>query len=157
MTDHYALIEAARAAGYEISMVRDGGVISWAGTEPDGPTLAAIEADAAALTAAALQSEARRLSVLVAAGDAETRLGVVADAAGMALVELARLSQGLAAATTLAEVRAAAQPLADLTSSYIAQIDAGTLRLPHAAKGSQTEVLDAIGASATAVHDALAS
>ena len=77
-------------------------------------------------------------------------LGTTRDTALLTLVHLATLAKALSEAQSLAEVRAAAAPLATLSATLLADIDAEEVRLPFKLKG-EAKVLAEIGTRATAV------
>ncbi|MEO0485264.1 MAG: hypothetical protein AAF092_05075 [Pseudomonadota bacterium] len=95
-----------------------------------------------------------RQQIAATAGDTKSLLGTTSDAAALALLELAKLSKALSTANSLAEVRAAAQPLADLTAPLLARVESGVTKLPHLAKGADVAIAE-MEARATAVTEAL--
>lgn len=88
-------------------------------------------------------------------GDTETLLGTTSDATQLLLYETAKLATALSTANSLAEVRAAAQPLADLLGPLATAVDAGTVKLPYQTKGGAATVLPEIEQRATAVAEVL--
>lgn len=117
----------------------------------------ALIADAAARQQAAEAKQRLRRRIHLSAGDAESLLGTTADAVQILLYEIGKLAQALNAAGSLAEVRAAAQPLSDLLGPLAAAVDAGTVKLPYQVKGGPGVVLPEIQDRATQVADVLAA
>lgn len=66
--------------------------------------------------------------------DQLTREGVLSDVLGVVVVGLAQLTVGLSKAKTLADVNAAAQPLADIGTAVDAAVKSGELTLPYMVK-----------------------
>lgn len=87
-------------------------------------------------------------------GDVETLLGTTSDAAALAVYGLAALVTKLSTATSLAEVRDAAEPFAQLSAGFLAKVESGEVTLPFMQKGIENVVTD-IETSATAVSAAL--
>lgn len=141
-----------------LEVIHDGRVFA-ADTEAEllemGAPVAGI-AEAVAKQAALHERTALRGRIAATAGDTASLLGTTADGAQLALYELAKLSAALANAQSLAEVRAAAAPLAALTADFLADVDAGRTHLTALAKGEGT-VLDDIANRSNAVCAALAS
>ena len=124
--------------------------------EPTPDLTPAAPYDAARARADIAQREAAnarqrsRGRIAAQAGDTESLLGTTRDTALLTLVHLATLAKALSEAQSLAEVRAAAAPLATLTATLLADIDAEEVRLPFKLKG-EAKVLSEIGTRATAV------
>jgi hypothetical protein len=76
--------------------------------------------------------------------DAKSREGVMSDVLGVVVVGLAQLTIALSKAKTLAEVNAAAQPLADIGTAVDAAVKSGALKLPYMVKagGAQAVLTD---------------
>lgn len=76
--------------------------------------------------------------------DAKTREGVTSDVLGVVVVGLAQLTVALSKAKTLADVNAAAQPLADIGTAVDAAVKSGALKLPYMVKtgGAQGVLAD---------------
>jgi hypothetical protein len=106
------------------------------------------------IEAEAMRSAAR-VRITESAGDIPSLLGTTADALQILLVQLATLAAAFVNAKDLAAIKAAAQPLADLTAPLLKQIATGETRMPYEAKG-EAAVLADIATRATAVADALA-
>ncbi len=83
--------------------------------------------------------------------DMSSLLGTTSDGAALCLAKLAELAASLSTATTLAEVRAAAQPLATLTADFLSKVQDGTIQLPHMVKGGDAAALTEIGDRLTGV------
>lgn len=97
-----------------------------------------------------------RANIAAKAGDVSSLLGTTSDAAALAVFGLASLVEKLSEATSLADVRAAAEPFAALSADFLAKVQEGSVKLPFMAKGVDATIAD-IEARATAVTDALAS
>ena len=97
-----------------------------------------------------------RDAVHAQAGDPESMLGTTADATQLLLYSFTTLIAKLHTANSLAEVRQAAAPFADLSADFIAKIDAGEVKLPFMNKGLESVVGD-IEQRATAVAKVLES
>ncbi|MBH9537904.1 hypothetical protein [Novosphingopyxis sp. YJ-S2-01] len=102
----------------------------------------AIDAAEQAAHAAADRSKLRE-RIIAGAGDTDSLLGTVADVSTLMLAQLAQLAAALSTAQSLAEMRAAAQPLADLTNDLRARIDSGEIHFPHQAKGADAVIGEA--------------
>lgn len=76
--------------------------------------------------------------------DAKSREGVMSDVLGVIVVGLAQLTVALSKAKTLADVNAAAQPLADIGVAVDAAVKSGALKLPYMVKtgGAQGVLAD---------------
>lgn len=104
-----------------------------------------------------LQKAARetvRQNIFARAGDRDSILGTTADGAQLLLYGFASLVAALNKANSLADVREAAAPFADLATSFLAKVESGDVKLPFQAKGMENVVAD-IETRATAVADAL--
>ncbi|MFT6668635.1 MAG: hypothetical protein ACJAVZ_000081 [Afipia broomeae] len=88
------------------------------------------------------------------AGDTASLLGTTADGAQLAIYGLAAICAKLATANSLAEVREAAEPFAQLSAGFLAKVESGEVVLPFMLKGLENTVAD-IETRATAVSDAL--
>jgi hypothetical protein len=95
-----------------------------------------------------------RARIAHAAGDTQSLLGTTTDALQMLLVHVANMTVAIAAAKDIVAIKAAAQPLADLTAPLLKQIAIGDVRMPFVAKGEVSVLADS-AAQATAVADAL--
>lgn len=95
-----------------------------------------------------------RQQIAAKAGDEASLLGTTSDAAALAIYGLASLVAKLATANSLAEVREAAEPFAQLSAGFLAKVESGEVVLPFMLKGLDTVVED-IETRATAVSDAL--
>lgn len=107
------------------------------------------------------QSERRRKDVRARisqqAGDPQSLLGSTADGTALLLYEVARLVESLNSATTLADVRSAAQPLAEVLGDFRARVDSGQCQLPYRVKGGSAVVLPEIDVLCSAVSEVIAS
>ncbi len=76
--------------------------------------------------------------------DSKSREGVMSDVLGVVVVGLAQLTVALSKAKTLADVNAAAQPLADIGAAVDAAVKSGALKLPYMVKsgGAQGVLAD---------------
>ena len=95
-----------------------------------------------------------RREIETAAGDLASLVGTVSDGSGLLLEQVARAFVGLAAASSLADVRAAVADAAALLQPLLDQIDAGAVVLPHHVKGAET-VLGDVAARSTTVSNVL--
>lgn len=86
--------------------------------------------------------------------DAESLLGTTADAVQLILYEFGKMAIGISAATTLAEMRAAAEPVKVIMEPFIAKVDADTVLLPYRDKGLDAVMAD-IETRATVVANLL--
>ena len=92
-----------------------------------------------------------------ASADPQSREGITADVLAILLVGIADLSAGLASAKTVADVAAAAKPLADQLAGVRQALASGALRLPYSVKaGGASQVLLDMADLANVVTDALA-
>ena len=137
---------------------KDGATIGAAPLAEVGGVLAELGLDAGAVTVEATADEIRlahRRAIAEAVGDVPTLVGTASDGMQFLLCEIARLTAGLAAATTLAQVRDAAGPLNQALADFKAGIDADTIRLPYTVKaGGEAAVLAEIAERATATAEA---
>ncbi|MEM1077461.1 MAG: hypothetical protein AAGI09_02940 [Pseudomonadota bacterium] len=122
---------------------------------PDGKTLvnaspedatargiaATTVAEAETAAAAMARKGQLRGQIHMQAGDQLSLIGANADASALLMVEMAKLARALSTATSVAEVNAAAQPFADLTQSFFADVEAGALNLPYLVKGDAPAAL----------------
>ena len=97
-----------------------------------------------------------RSQISNAAGDTESLLGTTTDATQFLLYGFTTLIAKLHTANSLAEMRQAAVPFADLSADFIAKIDAGEVKLPFMNKGLKSVISD-IEQRATAVAKVLES
>lgn len=76
--------------------------------------------------------------------DPKSREGVISDVLGVVVVGLAQLTVALSKAKTIADVNAAAQPLADIGTAVDAAVKSGALKLPYMVKsgGAQGVLAD---------------
>ncbi|MDJ0827755.1 MAG: hypothetical protein QNJ16_19890 [Rhodobacter sp.] len=127
-------------------------------TRADLETQGVPEAVIAAAEAAALATERKRQvrsSIRRTAGDDASLLGTTADCTALLLYEMAKMAATIAGAGTVAEIKAAAQPFADLTAPFLAAVEDGSVKLPVLIKGEATALAE-IQTRATAVADAIA-
>ncbi len=97
-----------------------------------------------------------RAAIETQVADPTSLLGTASDAIAMLLVDTARLFADLAAANSLADVRAAAAPGAARYAQLLADIDSGDVRFPYSVKGEES-VLAEIAERSTAVADVYAA
>ncbi len=71
--------------------------------------------------------ESLRKVIYANVADPESMLGITADGVLLALIGISRLTIALSTATSLAEVRASALELAELSKPFIGALDAGQL------------------------------
>jgi len=90
------------------------------------------------------------------AGDIPSLLGTIADVAQLLLVAHCHVIDGISKATTIAEIKAVANtsPLAADAVVLLADIAAGTVKMPYLLKGEPAVIAD-IKTRATAVATAL--
>lgn len=96
-----------------------------------------------------------RGAITDAAGDIESIVGTVSDATQLLLYGVASLVAKLATAQSLAEMRAAAEPFAELSAAFLGKVEDGSVKLPFFIKGIDSVVAD-IETRATAVADVMA-
>ena len=112
--------------------------------------------DAAIAAKAALDGrDAIRRRIALEAGDILSLIGTTADGGQILLYAFATVIRSLHTAQSLAEVRAAAEPFAELANGFLDRLDSGAVRLPFMVKGMDAAVAD-IETRATAVAKALA-
>lgn len=87
-------------------------------------------------------------------GDTASLLGTTADGAQLAIYGLAAICAKLSTAKSLAEMREAAEPFAQLSAGFLAKVESGEVVLPFMLKGLDNTVAE-IETRATAVSDAL--
>ena len=95
-----------------------------------------------------------RSDIQQSAGDLSSLLGSTADTAQILLCEVAELAAALNKANSLAEVRAASQPLHDLLAPMRQRIADGQTQMPYQVKGVEASLQD-IEQRATTVAAAL--
>jgi hypothetical protein len=105
---------------------------------------------------ASVEKSAIRQLIEQGAGDPASQMGTMSDAVHILLYGVASLVAKLATAQSLAEVREAATPFAELSGSFLAKVQAGQVRLPMMAKPFESVVAD-IEQRATATADAIAA
>lgn len=101
----------------------------------------------------AQRSELRQ-KIQANAGDISSILGTTADATQILLFGLASLVAKLSTAQSLAEVREAAAPFADISADFLTKIESGAVKLPFQVKGTENVIAD-IETRATAVAETL--
>lgn len=121
-----------------------------------------VEASAIAIDPASLaewhKGKARtavREEIARQAGDTESLLGTVTDTTHLLLYGVASLVAKLASASSLAEVREAAAPFAELSAAFLAKVASNEVRLPMMEK-PLGEVVAEIESRATATANAIA-
>ncbi len=100
------------------------------------------------------QRSKMRANIGAKAGDDASLLGTTSDAAALAIYGLASLVAKLSTAQSLADVREAAEPFAQLSAGFLTKVENGEVLLPFMLKGLDTVVAD-IETRATAVSQAL--
>jgi len=95
-----------------------------------------------------------RAKIKQQAGDAATLLGVTTDTSQLLLHSFATLSTQLSTANSLADVRHAAQPFAELFASFLQKVGSGDVKLPFVGKGVEVVIND-IETKATCVTNVL--
>ena len=120
------------------------------------------EALADSLVAEAVQSEQAlqhkrqmRHAIHQETGDLHSLVGTSSDAICYLLYEQGKCLQALSEAQSLAEMRAAAAPLAASLGAFAQAVDAGEIQLPYQHK--PTAVLEDVAARATEVAHVLAA
>ena len=124
--------------------------------------LAEQEIDRDTVIVEATEDETRALTrrtITQAAGDAQTLLGTYGDAVTFLLVETAKLTAAINGATTIAQIRAAAEPLATALTPLAEAVEDGALQLAYRNKqgGEQaalTEIVTRIGGVGSVFEDA---
>lgn len=96
----------------------------------------------------------KRSQIDLAAGDLHALHGTTNDLATLTRHDLARLIVGLSDAQSLADVRAAATPLAPLAQALLDGVEDGSVRLPALEKGA-ADVQVEFTTRATAIADVL--
>ena len=76
------------------------------------------------------------------AGDTESILGTTNDSTGLLLEEVGRFMAAVNTASDIADIKTAAQPLANALEPLVAAVDAKTCKLTHHVKGTGTVVKD---------------
>ncbi|TDO97452.1 hypothetical protein [Marinomonas balearica] len=89
-------------------------------------------------------------------GDTNSVLGTTTDGMQLLLHAFSQLNTALSAASSLAEVRAAAEPFNELATGFLAKVEAGEVSLPFQVKGVENVVSD-IENRATQVAEILKS
>lgn len=97
-----------------------------------------------------------RQQISKTAGDNATLLGTTSDATQLLFYGFTSLIAKLNTANSLAEVRAAAAPFADLSAGFLTKVEDGEVKLPFMIKGLDSVVSD-IEQLATAVAVVLQS
>ena len=95
-----------------------------------------------------------RSKIKEGAGDLQSLVGTSTDAICYLLYELGQLLPALSNAQSLAEVRAAAAPLAATLGAFAQSVDESSIRLPY--QNKSTDVLDDVASRATEVAQVLA-
>ena len=102
------------------------------------------------------QVEHIRSAIQSNAGDTLSLLGTTSDATQLLLYGFTTLIAKLHTANSLAEVREAAAPFAELSAGFLAKVEGGEVKLPFMVKGLDSVVSD-IEQRATAVAEVLQS
>ena len=107
--------------------------------------LAEQEIDRDTVIVEATEAETRaltRASIADSAGDTQTLVGTYGDAITFLLVETAKLATAINGATTIAQIRAAAEPLATALTPLAEAVEDGTVQLAYRNKtGGQDAAL----------------
>ncbi len=96
--------------------------------------LAEQEIDRDTVTVEATKAETRALTrqtIADTAGDSQTLIGTYGDAVTFLLVETAKLATAINGATTIAQIRAAAVPLATALTPLAEAVEDGTVQLAY--------------------------
>ena len=102
------------------------------------------------------QVEHIRSAIQSNAGDTLSLLGTTSDATQLLLYGFTTLIAKLHTANSLAEVREAAAPFAELSAGFLAKVEGGEVKLPFMVKGLDSVVSD-IEQRATTVAEVLQS
>jgi len=102
-----------------------------------------IPADELAAFYAAQVKAQVRTEIVPLAGDTQSIQGTIADNVGLLLEELGRFMARLDMADDVADIKAAAQPLANDLAPLVAAVDSGDCILTHHVKGKAQVVTDA--------------
>lgn len=130
--------EYAVARVYEFGMATDGDTITRVAETPDE------------------QRDLIREAIADVAGDQQSLLGTTSDAIGLLFFEVAKLAIALKDQNSLAAIRDAATPLADMMAPVIARVEAGDTLLTHLVKG-EANVIEEMEQRATQVATVLQS
>ncbi|OCQ18958.1 hypothetical protein A7985_22505 [Pseudoalteromonas luteoviolacea] len=103
-------------------------------------------------TSVVYEKEAQRSRIHYAVADSDSLLGTTSDTVHILLVEFAKLSKAIVAATSLEEVKAAAKPSADMFAPLLDKHLANQLTFPYQHKDI-TRVYDEISTRAQGVAD----
>jgi hypothetical protein len=114
------------------------------------------EADYSIELEAQEQRSVIRQQISKAAGDNATLLGTTIDATQLLFYAFTSLIAKLNTATSLAQVREAAAPFADISTGFLSKVEDGEVKLPFMIKGLESVVSD-IEQLATAVAEVLQS
>lgn len=106
-----------------------------------GVPQAEIDAAVAALAERAARDQLRA-KIGATAGDTASLLGTTADGAQLAVYELGKLATALSTAQSLAEMRAAAAPLAALMADFLGRVERGETNLTALLKGEPVVLAD---------------
>ena len=124
--------------------------------------LAEQEIDRDTVIVEATEAETRALTrqtIADSAGDSQTLIGTYGDAVTFLLVETAKLAAAINDATRIADIKAAAEPLATALTPLAEAVEDGTLKLAYRTKtgGEQAalaEIATRIGQVGSAFEDA---
>ena len=112
-------------------------------------------AEEAAQLERANQKQLIRSKIQADAGDSASLLGTTSDATQLLLYGFCQLVAALNKADSLADVRKAAKPYAELAGGFLGKVESGEVKLPFLAKGLE-KVVGEIEQRATAVTEVLA-
>jgi len=97
-----------------------------------------------------------RQKISTTAGDTDSLLGTTSDGVQLLLHAFAQLTVGLHQASSLAQVREAAEPFNELATQFLAKVESGEVRWPYIDKGREPVMVE-IEQRATKVADILAN
>ena len=113
------------------------------------------EVELSAETKAYLNRGLVRNAIAEKAGDSASLLGTTSDATQLLLYGFCQLVAALNKADSLADVRKAAKPYAELAAGFLGKVESGEVKLPFMGKGLEKVVSD-IEQRATSVAEVLA-
>ena len=96
-----------------------------------------------------------RNAIAEKAGDSASLLGTTSDATQLLLYGFCQLVAALNKADSLADVRKAAKPYAELAAGFLGKVESGEVKLPFMGKGLE-KVVGEIEQRATSVAEVLA-
>jgi diphthamide synthase (EF-2-diphthine--ammonia ligase) len=96
----------------------------------------------------------KRTAIAQSAGDTDSLLGTTSDALQILLYQMAMMAESLAKATSLQQMREAAEPFHLLTSFFVDQVASGDVKLTFQEKGVKPILRD-VGVRSTAIYDVI--